>query len=61
MISLRQKDGQVAVSSPLTRGHAATVWFSADGAPHVLWAVTPDYRNGLTEALIIEAVLTAPE
>lgn len=49
-------DGTLCVSSYLTSGRAATVWFDSDSKPHVMWAVIPSYRNGLTEALILEAV-----
>jgi len=56
-ISLREEDdGTLTVSSFLTRGRAATVWFDLDDVPHVMWAVIPSYRNGLDERLILSAV-----
>lgn len=50
-----ETDGTLLVSSPLTRGRAAIVWFDHDGKPHVMWAVIPSYRNGLDDALILTA------
>ncbi len=52
----KRTDGSVDVSSHLTRGRAATVWFDLDSKPHVMWAVTKTYRNGLTDEAILAAV-----
>lgn len=45
----------IDVSSYLTKGHAATIWFDLNSEPHVLWSVTATYRNGLDEKSILEA------
>lgn len=52
----RKEDGTIEVSSHLTRGRAATIWFSLDGQPHVMWAVIPSYRNGLSDNDVLAAL-----
>lgn len=56
-LSFRWKeDGSIDVSSHLTRGRTATVWFSSDNKPHVAWAIISSYRQGLSDEDIFTAL-----
>jgi hypothetical protein len=57
----REDDGTITVSSPLTRGRAATIDFLPGGKPFVVWAVNPSYRGGLTESLVLSALAEAAQ
>lgn len=52
----RGADGGLRVSTWLTQGVVATVWFDLDRRPHVMWEIFPLYRQGITEDQVLAAV-----
>jgi len=49
----KASENTIEVSSYLTRGEMAFIWFDLKNQPHVVWRITEHYRAGITTEMIL--------